>query len=329
MTRPDSSAPVRVGLFPAGLDSIADTPDRLRATLGRIAHAGIDHLCVGDHVSFFVGAGSDGLISAAQLLSVQSDLPVYVGLYLLPLRHPVLVARQLATIAESAPGRLTLGVGIGGEDPHEMEVCGVDPRTRGRRMDECLRVVRGLADGRPFTFHGEFFMLDDAQIVPPPSPSIPLVVGGRSTAAIRRAARYGDGWLGIWVSPRRFGEVRDQIAEEAGASDSTRSAHALNVWCGFGRTRERARKPLAEQMQRFYQMPFEPFERYSPYGTPEDVAAFLHPYVEAGCSVFNIIPCASDDDRAIAAVGEVRALLAASASTVATRSRPSVLTGGS
>jgi alkanesulfonate monooxygenase SsuD/methylene tetrahydromethanopterin reductase-like flavin-dependent oxidoreductase (luciferase family) len=329
MSHTDSITTVRVGLFPAGLRATAGSPGRLPATLRRIARAGVDHLCVGDHVSFFVGAGSDGLISATHLLSVQSELPVYVGLYLLPLRHPVPVARQLATIAETAPGRLTLGVGIGGEDPHEMEVCGVDPRTRGRRMDECLQILRGLADGSPFTFGGEFFTLDDAQILPAPSPSIPLVVGGRSTAAIRRAARLGDGWLGIWVSPRRFAEVRDQIAAEAGASDSTRFEHALNVWCGFGPTRERARDPLAEQMQRFYQMPFEPFERYSPCGTPEDVAAFLHPYVEAGCSVFNIIPCASEDDHAIAGVAEVRALLAASTASVATGSRPSVLVGGS
>ena len=87
-------------------------------------------------MSFFVGAGSDGLITATSLLAAQAELPVYVGLYLLPLRHPVPVARQLATIAQLAPGRLTLGVGIGGEDPHEIEICGVDPKTRGRRMDE-------------------------------------------------------------------------------------------------------------------------------------------------------------------------------------------------
>ena len=69
-------------------------------------------------------------------------------------------------------------------------------------------------------------------------------------------------------------------------------------------------------MQRFYQMPFEPFERYSPYGTPEDVAEFLRPYIDAGCSTFNVIPCARDDDSAIAAVGELRALLTTSAATV-------------
>jgi hypothetical protein len=65
-------------------------------------------------------------------------------------------------------------------------------------------------------------------------------------------------------------------------------------------------------MQAFYQMPFEPFERYSPYGTPEEVAEFLRPYVDAGCSTFNVIPCASDDATAINAVGELRKLLAAS-----------------
>jgi len=135
------------------------------------------------------------------MLAAQAELPVYVGLYLVPLRHPVPVARQLATIGQIAPGRLTLGVGIGGEDRHAIEVCGVDPKTRGRRMDECLQILRQLADGTPVTFDGQFFSLKDALIAPAPSPRIPLIVGGRSDAAVNRAARLGDGWLGIWVSP--------------------------------------------------------------------------------------------------------------------------------
>src|SRR4029077_2520139 len=117
---------VRVGLFADALAPADGDPQRQHATLGRIADAGIDHLCDGDHVSFFVGAGSDGLVHATSLLAAQAELPVYVGLYLLPLRHPVTVARQLATIAQLAPGRLTLGVGLGGEDRHEIEICGVD-----------------------------------------------------------------------------------------------------------------------------------------------------------------------------------------------------------
>ncbi|MEO7058578.1 MAG: LLM class flavin-dependent oxidoreductase [Lapillicoccus sp.] len=302
-------ADVRVGLFPP-VDQLTGGP-ALPRLLAHAAAEGVDHICVGDHVSFLVGAGSDGLISATSILAAQRALPVYVGLYLLPLRPPVPVARQLATIAQLAPGRLTLGVGIGGEDPHEIEICGVDPKTRGRRMDECLQVLRSLADGTPVTFDGEFFSLHDALIVPAPSPRIPLIVGGRSDAAISRAARLGDGWLAIWVSPGRFAAVRDQIAEQAGewGRDGSRFEHALNVWCGFAATREAARQPLATQMEAFYRMPFEAFERYSPYGTPQQVAEFLSPYVDAGCSAFNVIPCAPDVDSGVAAVGELRRLL--------------------
>ena len=181
-------------------------------------------------------------------------------------------------------------------------------------------MLRGLADGTPVSFAGEFFALDDALILPAPAPAVPLVVGGRSDAAVRRAATLGDGWLGIWVSPRRYGGVTEHITRQATelGRDPRRFEHALNVWCGFATTREAAREHLATRMQTFYQMPFEPFERYSPYGTPEDVAEFLRPYVDAGCSRFNVIPCASDDDHAIAAVGELRAQLSASAPAVAT-----------
>jgi alkanesulfonate monooxygenase SsuD/methylene tetrahydromethanopterin reductase-like flavin-dependent oxidoreductase (luciferase family) len=308
-----TKAQIRVGVFSAALGQHSSDLEHARVTLAHVAEAGVDHLCVGDHVSFFVGAGSDGLITASALLAAQAELPVYVALYLLPLRHPVTVARQLATIAEMTPGRLTLGVGIGGEDRHEVEICGVDPMNRGRRTDESLHILRGLADGSSVTLEGEFFSLTDALIVPAPSPAIPLIVGGRSDRAVSRAAKLGDGWLGIWVSPRRYAAVTAEIAgqaEEAGRNP-TRFEHALNVWCGFGGTREAAREPLATAMQVFYQMPFEPFERYSPCGTPEDVAEFLRPYVEAGCSAFNVIPCADDTETAIAAVGEVRNLLSA------------------
>jgi alkanesulfonate monooxygenase SsuD/methylene tetrahydromethanopterin reductase-like flavin-dependent oxidoreductase (luciferase family) len=301
---------IRVGVFPVAGQAASFAMPGGEALAG-VADAGLDHVCVGDHVSFFVGAGSDGLVTATALLSLHPGLPVYVGLYLLPLRHPVPVARQLASIAELAPGRLTFGVGIGGEDRHEIEICGVDPSTRGRRMDECLQVLRALADGEPVSFDGEFFSFRDALILPAPSPRIPLVVGGRSDAAVRRAGRLGDGWLGIWVSPQRFARVVEQVGEEAhrGGRDVSGFEHAINVWCGFGDTREAARAPLAAAMKAFYRMPFEPFERYSPYGTPNHVAEFLHSYVEAGCSVFNVIPCASDETSVVAAVGEMRRIL--------------------
>lgn len=274
------------------------------------AAAGLDHVVTADHVSFRGGAGRDGLIDAAGLLAT-GELPVYVGLYLLALRHPVLVARQLSTLAESAPGRLVLGVGVGGEDRHEVEVCGVDPRTRGRRMDECLTVLRALLAGGPVTHRGRFFDLDEALILPAPTRPVPLVVGGRSEAALVRAARLGDGWLGIWVSARRYAEVVTRVADlaaEAGRPDIA-WRHGLNVWCGLGGDRAEAREHLAAGMSATYGLPLESFERWSPSGSAEEVAAFLAPYVDAGARDLNLI-CPGPDRAAIATrVAEVRRLL--------------------
>jgi alkanesulfonate monooxygenase SsuD/methylene tetrahydromethanopterin reductase-like flavin-dependent oxidoreductase (luciferase family) len=295
---------------PIGL--LEQGPETAGAFLAQVAGAGIDHICCGDHVSFYVGAGFDGLVQATALAMLHPTLPVYSGVYLLPLRHPVLVARQLADIGRLAPGRLIFGVGVGGEDRHEFSVCGVDPATRGLRMNECLTIVRRLLAGTPVTFHGTFFDLDDALIAPAPAAAIPIIIGGRSDAAIRRAGRLGDGWLGLWNSPRRFAAAVELAAQEAAAAGrpGPPSRHAMQVWCGLADSKEAARACLAPAMEAYYQIPFERFERYCPYGTAEDVAAFLAPYAEAGCAEFNLIPQSPDPDQAIAGTAAVKKLLA-------------------
>jgi alkanesulfonate monooxygenase SsuD/methylene tetrahydromethanopterin reductase-like flavin-dependent oxidoreductase (luciferase family) len=304
----DTASP-RVGMFPPP-DLLDWDPATARAFLDQIAAAGIDHVCCADHVSFIAGLGFDGLLQATALAALHPSLRISCGLYLLPLRHPVLVARQLADIERLAPGRLIFGVGIGGEDRHEVAICGVDPVTRGARMNECLTVLPGLLSGQAVTFHGRFFDLDGA-LIAPPAPGIPLIVGGRSDAAIRRAGRYGDGWLGIWNSPRRFAAAVEMAAEEAARAGRTPPGrHAMQVWCGLADSREAARACLAPAMEAFYQLPFERFERYCPYGTAGDVAEFLAPYVAAGCTEFNLIPQAPAADQAVAGVAAVRNLLA-------------------
>lgn len=85
--------------------------------------------------------------------------------------------------------------------------------------------------------------------------------------------------------------------------------HGMQVWCGLGGSHEQARALLAPAMQAYYRLPFERFERYSPYGTPDDVAAFLASYVQAGCHSFNLIPCAADAEAAIEGVARIKALL--------------------
>ena len=198
-------------------------------------------------MSFF-GLGFDGLVQATALAMLHPALPVHLGVYLLPLRHPVLVARQLADFAQLAPGRLVLRVGVGGEDRHEISVCGVDPATRGRRMNECLAVVRQLLDGGAVSFHGAFFDLDEVVIAPAPAVPIPVIVGGRSDEAVRRAGRLGDGWLGIWNSPERFAAATALAAEEAARTARTcpPSRHAMQVWCGLADSRQALTRAAAQ-----------------------------------------------------------------------------------
>lgn len=284
-----------------------------RADLAAIADAGIDGLHYADHVSFRGGHGTDALVLLAALSQLEARLTLHAGVYLLPLRHPVPVARQLATLAELAPGRIHLGVGVGGEDRHEIEVCGVDPATRGRRCDESLTVLRALLDGETVTHHGEFFHLDQCQIVPAPSPAIPVIVGGRSDAAVRRAGRLGDGWLAAWLSVRRFTEAVQlcaQTAEWAGR-DPAGLRHGLQLWVGLDADRDTARNHVAAAMEEFYRLPFAAFERHTPFGTPQDVADFLSPYVESGARYLALSPCSATADVALDQVAEVRRLLVA------------------
>jgi probable F420-dependent oxidoreductase len=112
----------------------------------------------------------------------------------LPVRSPVLVAKQATSTAVLTGNRLVLGVGT---SPwrEDYEVLGVPWADRGRRMDEELAIIRGLSAGGYFEYHGQIFDFAPVKIAPVPSEPIPVLIGGHSDAALRRAARVGDGWL--------------------------------------------------------------------------------------------------------------------------------------
>lgn len=301
---------LRVGAIPP--PPAEPGPDAQAAVLQAMADAGCDHLVVGDHVCFFGGWGVDGLVEATALSMLHPALPVHTSVYLLVLRHPVVVARQISTLALRAPGRLVLGVGIGGEDRDEVRACSVDPSTRGRRMDDCLAVLRPLLAGSTVDHAGEFFSLSSVSIRPAPPAPVPVVVGGRSTAAVHRAGRFGDGWLGIWVSPERFAAATSEA--EAEAAEAGRGEvdwqHGMTVWCGVADDRSSATEAVSRAMEGVYGLPFERFARYVPAGTPADVAEALRHYVEAGCRTFNLLTQSPDPSMIPGAVGEVRRLLA-------------------
>ena len=140
---------------------------------------------------------------------------------------------------------------------------------------------------------------------------MPIVVGGRSEAALRRAGRLGDGYLALWTTPDRY--ERSIASVEQHAADAERGAverhHGLHAWCGFDDDEAVARDRLGASMEALYRTPFEKFERWCPAGTPAAVAEFLALFVDAGCSQLNIIPVAGSTAEAVAAVAEVRRIL--------------------
>lgn len=289
---------------------MASGAEQRRRLLRLSADAGLDHITVGDHVSFHGGTGFDGIVSASAVLATQDELSVLVGVYLLGLRHPMVAARQLATVAELAPGRLVLGVGVGGEDRSEISNAGVNPATRGRQLDEALGLVRRLLSGEEVTHAGEFFSLERATILPPPAEPIPFVIGGKGEAAIARTAAHGDGWLGIFCSARRFAQTRDEIMERTrslGRPDPT--WFGVNVWCGLDDDTVTARALIGERMQALYKLPYDSFQHLAPAGPPEQVADWLRSFVSGGAEHITLIPVAAALEAGIEHAARVRELL--------------------
>ena len=149
----------------------------------------------------------------------------------LPVRHPVLVAKQATSVAVLTGNRLVLGVGT---SPwrEDYQVLDVDWASRGQRMDEEIAIVRGLAAGGYFEHHGKIFDLPPVKIAPVPSAPIPVLIGGHSDAALRRAARLGDGWLHGGGDPAELPGLLARLDEHrrrAGTADRPFELHVISA----------------------------------------------------------------------------------------------------
>jgi probable F420-dependent oxidoreductase len=149
----------------------------------------------------------------------------------LPVRDPVLTAKQATSVAVLTGGRLVLGVGV---SPwrEDYEVLGIPWAGRGRRMDEEIAILRGLAAGGYFEYHGEVFDLPPVKIAPVPAEPIPVLIGGHSDAALRRAARAGDGWMHGGGDPADLPGLLDKLARfrrEEGTEDRPFEIHVISA----------------------------------------------------------------------------------------------------
>ena len=255
----------------------------------RLEVVGYDSVWTGDHMSFH-NPIHESITLLATYAPITKRIKLGVGVYLLALRSPAVAAKQAATLDVRAGGRLVFGVGVGGENPKEFELCGIPHKERGARVNEAIDAVRTLWRDTPASFHGRFTRFDGVSIDPKPVQQPPPIwIGGRSDAALARAGRQGDGWMSYVVQADRYAQSLDKIraaAATAGRSMEKFTAAHL-VFITVGRDYEAAKRAWVSVLSTRYAQDFEPLaKRYGVIGTPEQCAEQLERFRAAGCNYF-------------------------------------------
>ena len=190
MTRPEYYVPLARAAEQAGFDGIT-IPDSL--CYPRRSDTRYSYTDDGGRQFLENKAFPETFMLAGALSAVTERLELTSNVIKLPVRPPVYSAKLAATLATLSGNRFNFGVGLS-VWPEDYDVMGVPWDRRGKRFDECIAIVRGLTAGGYFEFHGEFYELPPIKLNPVPSRPIPILIGGHSDAALRRAAN-NDGWL--------------------------------------------------------------------------------------------------------------------------------------
>jgi probable F420-dependent oxidoreductase len=261
---------------------------------------GFESVWAGDHVSFH-----NPILESLTLLSTYAGITTRMRLgtavYLLALRSPAVAAKMTSTLDVLSGGRLIFGVGVGGENPKEFELCGVPHRERGARVTEAIDVVRTLWRDTPASFQGRFTRFERVSIDPKPvqKPGPPIWIGGRSDAALVRAARQGDGWISYVVHAERYRQGVARIREEADKAGRHLDgfAHAHLAFVTIGDDYEKARATWVRLLSTRYAQDFGPLaQKYGIIGTAAQCAEQLERFIEAGCTCFVMNPICDNED---------------------------------
>jgi probable F420-dependent oxidoreductase len=168
------------------------------------------------------------MVLCAHLFAVTTTLRLTPFVLKLPIRPPVLVAKQASSLAFMSDNRLGLGVGLS-PWPEDFEALGVPWERRGKRTDECIDVIRGLTSGEYFEYHGEFYDIEALKQCPAPTEPIPILVGGHSDAALRRAVLKGDGWMHAGGDADELDRLLARLAEIRKAEGDDRDDFEVHV----------------------------------------------------------------------------------------------------
>ena len=225
MTDPAYYAPLAQAAEAAGYDSMALADSLIYP---RHSDASYPYSTGGDREFLADKPFVETFTLATALGMVTSSIKFTSFVLKLPVRAPVLVAKQAGSVAYLTGNRLNLGVGLS-PWPEDYQALGVPWERRGKRMDESIDIVRGLTGGEYFSYDGEIFQVPEVRLLPAPTEPIPILVGGHSKAALTRAVRRGDGWLHAGGSPEELEKLLDQLELIRGEHDHTDKPFEIQV----------------------------------------------------------------------------------------------------
>ncbi|WP_406090121.1 TIGR03854 family LLM class F420-dependent oxidoreductase [Streptomyces sp. NBC_01013] len=254
----------------------------------RLESGGVDSLWLSEQVH---SDAVDPFIGMAHALSRTSRLKVGTSVAVLPGRHPVLVAKQLASLAALSPRRVLPVFGLQPARSGERELFPAPVGRRGALFDESLELLRASLGGEAVGFEGELLKVEAARVGPLPAKPLDIWLGGSAPAGLRRAGRYGDGWLGSFLTPEAAGRAREAI--QAAAAEAGREIEPDHFGISLTVAEGGIPADLAQVIR-----------RRAPESDPADLVAagwpelhrLLDLYVEAGLSKFVIYSAGSLTD---------------------------------
>ena len=253
---------------------------------------GFDHLWLGDspRLSLLDRAHADCLTLMAALAAKTNRIKIGTVPLIMALRKPVLLAHSLATLDVISAGRIIIGVSAAHQYPYaqrEFTACGLPYHERAGRLNESIQLIRRLWTERTFTFAGKYFQFEELGVEPKPiQKPIPIwVAAGDNENALRRVARLGDGWFTVAHTAEEFTERRRKIDQHASEYRREGKTIPSALFATFhlssdGATAEEEGWSLAE---RYFRQSRSKLSHLSAlFGTPEQCARKLRPYIDAG-----------------------------------------------
>ncbi|MFN8532561.1 MAG: LLM class flavin-dependent oxidoreductase [Dehalococcoidia bacterium] len=284
-------AKIKLGV---GLNTVPDrTPDRFWGWIDQCEREGIDSIWISDRVTGPQNS-LEPITTFAAIAGRTHRMKFGPSVLVLPLRQPVVLAKEVATVDFLSNGRMLLAIGVGLDDEREWQACGVPKAERGARTDEAVVLMRRLWTEERVTFQGRYFQTNDVALTPKPiQQPVPIWVGGHTEAALRRTGTLGDGWIPSFVTPEEFAEgltIIHRYEQQAGREIEDDHFGTFILY-HVAESRAKAVERVGDQLLRPARIKDNNLNKpYYALGTAADVRAAVERFLAVGATKFVMRP---------------------------------------